>query len=214
MTSFRTLKTFARAANQAETFDGNVDGCVLASVETALDIVPVADGAVLASASRDAKSVHDALGGGDEAVRSSPAYLAGRMATLADLLGLAAQRCVAPDFAALLRQEKYADLLRLLTGTRLRNVDLASRTGTDAASICRKLAELKAMGAVRSSRAGRDVYNALSPAAEAVVGAGPGLRRTPDERLFDDVRQRGGGRSEGPPMISATSERATCGADA
>ena len=171
MTQFRALERVSLSPLSAGKVDETVDKAVTASLDTAIDAILTADEASLAAASNMAKECRDKLVDADATAVGSSAYVAGRFAALADLLGHAAQRCVSPSFERTLGRASIAAILWALVGERRRNVDIARITGEPEEAVCRKLKVLKDVGAVVSARQGRDVVNALTPAAEAFTRA-------------------------------------------
>lgn len=170
--------------------DSKVDRCVTASIDGGLDALLAADGRLLVEEARLAKGLHDKIAATDPEIAQDPTYIAGRLGSLADMLGLAAERCAPSEFEAVLRQDRFQGLLSALFEDAIRNVDLAAKLDESEESICRKLKELKSIGAVAGNKQGREVINVLLPAARAFLIAEWNSAPETDETLFDlDVYQ-------------------------
>lgn len=192
MPIFDALELYVLAFDPLPTeqeIDHKIDRSITAAVDGGLDLLLAADGRALVEQARRAKGMHDRLVAGIPEVVRDPMYVAGRIGALTDMLGLAAERCAPSRFEEILRQERFASLLRALLDGAARNVELIERVGESKEGVCRKLRELKEIGAVASSKHGREVVNVLLPAARAFLIAERGGVEV-DESTFDlDVFQ-------------------------
>ena len=170
--------------------DQKVDRCVTAAIDGTIDALLAADGKLLVGESRRAKHLHDLLSGVAPTISQNPAYIAGRLGSLADFLGLAAERCAPSEFETALRKDRLQPLLTILFEGATRNIDLVARLGETKESVCRKLRELKEVGAVAASKQGREVVNVLLPTARAFLMSEWNASGYADETIFDlDVFQ-------------------------
>ena len=174
----------------ASTFDETVDRYVTAVIEKAIDIIPEGVGEPLWDGAAKAKAVQDMLFRLYGIQGGNPSYVAGRLGAVVDILALTAQRCVRDGFVEIVEDQKHSRLLSVLYRKRLSNSELAHEVGESEESVCRKLKELRDVGAVISGRQGRKATNSLAPAARAYIGD--------NERLI----------AQGAPFNMATSKPA------
>lgn len=169
----RCLSELLPTDGATQTLDPKLDRHVTAAMDTVIDLIPQGRGTVLLEGARQAKELHDRLFRTHGTQPEQPAYLAGRLAALTDVLALAAQRCVVDPFTEVIRKDHFAGILRELLSHPLTNTELAARIGETSESVCRKLRDLRGVGAVLSHRDGRETVNSLSPAARAYLSDHP-----------------------------------------
>jgi DNA-binding MarR family transcriptional regulator len=102
----------------------------------------------------------------------SPAFIGGRLASAADLLGFAASRAAQEAAASMAKRSPYAQTLSELSRHPLRNRDLGDKLGKSEAHICRILRELRDLDLVAPQRRGREVFNVLTPIGRMMVEEG------------------------------------------
>ncbi|RTQ30661.1 transcriptional regulator [Variovorax gossypii] len=103
---------------------------------------------------------------------ASPAFVGGRLAAAADLLGYAAARTANSEAESIAGRSPYAGILSALAKHPLRNVDLAAEVTKSDAEICRHLRKLRELDLVAPQRRGREVFNALTPIGRLAVEQG------------------------------------------
>jgi hypothetical protein len=132
-----------------------------AVAETIADILPTANVDILRSglsATSGALARVKAMGGGDQ----STDFIAGRLSAIVDILGYAISVTAADDVIAMAKQQKYEDIIRLLAGAPLRDVDLAEKLGRHVGDVSAVLDELHAAGVVGTHLYGAERYTKLT----------------------------------------------------
>ncbi|WP_374650577.1 hypothetical protein [Dongia sp.] len=155
-----------------ELVDAKVDGLLNATFEASARVLPSANATELKLGADAARAALRAISRSHPIQRNSPAFVAGRLAALVDLLGHTASQTANSEAEVMARRKPYADVLAALHVKALRNADLAKQLGKPEESICRQLRDLRENDLVTSHRRGREVYNSLTPIGRLVVDIG------------------------------------------
>jgi DNA-binding transcriptional ArsR family regulator len=99
------------------------------------------------------------------------AFILGEVSFAQLLASQAANRRASDEFLTLFRDTTSRRYINALSESELRNIDLARRLDISVEHISRTLKQLREEGIADFRRDGRDVYNFLTPAAQAVLAA-------------------------------------------
>ena len=179
--------------NDASNLDAKVDSMVSAAMERVADALTSMSQASLQEGANAARAAFERLDGVHPMDPTSVAFIGGRLASAADVLGFAASRAAQEGAASMARRAPYAQALSALAERPLRNVDLGARLVKSEAQICRILKELRDLELVVPQRRGREVFNVLTPIGRlAVEDASRGhLRETLDRGIAVEVAAPG-----------------------
>lgn len=165
---FKTLVADGGLKDGAEKLDAILDG----AMEAIADTLSTATPALLREGETTAKAALNLMGLRAAIDETSPAFLAGRVAAVADVLGFAAHQTADASVLVRARQQPYATILAHLQERAMRNVDLAAAMRKDEGQISRWLTVLRTDEVVTSHRRGREVFNALTPVGRLAVEMG------------------------------------------
>lgn len=149
-----------------------VDSMLNAVAETVADTLPSSTTSSLREGAEAAITALNSLRSKEPIDRLSVNFIAGRLATVADVLGYAAVTTADETAIEGARQQPYARILQTLYDAPLRNIDLGNRLGLHKSQISRYMSQLRDMEMVTSHQSGREVFNALTPVARLVVEEG------------------------------------------
>ncbi len=124
----------------------------------------------LADGVRRASALLDLVRTAHEIDEASPAYLAGRLATMVDVLALIVRARAVDELPDLARTELKT--LQALYQKPLSNVALAEERNITEEATCRSLRECRALNLVETDRVGRKNRNRLTPLAMALFDDG------------------------------------------
>lgn len=157
-----------------------VDFAISAVMETIADVLPTATAPVLKKGVAAATEAMNLLHSKSRVNRKSVDFVAGRLASVIDVLAYSTSATADEAAVAKARQKPYSDILQWLSDGAQRNADLVVKSGWNKAYVSRLLDELREMELVTSHRSGREVFNALTPAGRMIVDEGiQDIRRIP-----------------------------------
>lgn len=163
--------------------DPKVDSLMSAAVERISDGLASMGQDTLREGADAARAALDRLEDLHPIDSTSVAFIGGRLASTADLLGFAASRAAQDGAAALAQRAPYAQTLSQLAQHPLRNVDLGAKLNKSEAQICRILRELRSVDLVTPQKRGREVFNVLTPIGRMIVEDGvQQMHRAPLEK--------------------------------
>ncbi|WP_321890212.1 hypothetical protein [Paraburkholderia bannensis] len=176
-------KIGATAPNDAGIIDAKVDALMSAAMERIADGLVSMSQETLQEGAVAARVAFERLDELHPIDPTSPAFIGGRLASAADLLGFAASRTALEGAASLARRSPYAQVLSALAENPRRNVDLGVKFMKSDQQICRLLKELRDADLVVPQRRGREVFNVLTPIGRLIVEDGiQEMHRAPLER--------------------------------